>query len=146
MSNNCIPKCMLVCKPEGGKGVSGGQRRRWVDVVMTNQLKTCECILEWCQLPQNWAQWRELVSEAAENWNEQLEAAEKTHDDERKQRREQVVDASVDHNKWACSEPGCGFLAQSKAGLVNHTRQIQYSAAWCQLRCPHCRQCFKDRV
>ena len=52
MSNNCIPKCMLVYKPEGGKGVPGGQRRRWVDVVMAD-LKTCECTQDWCQLEQN---------------------------------------------------------------------------------------------
>ena len=46
MSNNCILKCMLVCKPEGGKCVPGGQRRRWVDLVMAD-MKTCAYTREW---------------------------------------------------------------------------------------------------
>ena len=42
-------------------------------------------------------------------WNWQLEAPEKTCKDERKQRKEEVVDASVAKNKWACSELWCDF-------------------------------------
>ena len=38
---------------------------------------------------------------------------------------------SVNQGTWACREPGCGFSAQSKAGLVNHTRQYKAKAHCC---------------
>ena len=37
-------------------------------------------------------------------------------------------------SRWVCSVPGCGFLAQSKVGLVNHTRKKHTTTAQCQLR------------
>ena len=37
-----------------------------------------------------------------------------------------------------CTEPGCGFRAQSKAGLVNHRRQKHRAAALETLTCQHC--------
>ena len=36
MDSTCIPKCMLVCKPEGGKRLPGGQKRRWTDAVVAD--------------------------------------------------------------------------------------------------------------
>ena len=80
---------------------------------------------------------------AAEDMNKQLEAAEKARKDERKQRREERAAVSVNQGTWACREPECGFSAQSKAGLVNHTRQKHTVVAQYQLRCPHCGRWFK---
>ena len=139
MDSSCIPKCMLVCRPEGGKRTQGGQKRRWADDI-TADLKKCGLHLDWRKLVQDRAQWRGMVRAAAEDVNEELEASEKARKDERKQRREGVTAAQ---NRWPCCEPGCAFVAQSKAGLVNHTRQKHTTAAQRQLKCTFCGGLFR---
>ena len=77
----------------------------------------CVCVsCSWRQQAHDHAQWCGMVN-AAEDMNEQLEADEKASKDERKQRREEGGDVLVAQERWVCSEAGCGFLAQSKAGL-----------------------------
>ena len=39
------------------------------------------------------------------------------------------------HVHVACAEPGCAFVSQSKACLINHVKEKQCSAA--QARCHH---------
>ena len=68
MDSTRIPKCMLVCKPEGGKRMARGQKRRWADAVVAD-LKWCECQLDWRQQAQDQSQWRALVNAAAEDVN-----------------------------------------------------------------------------
>ena len=65
-----------------------------------------------------------MVKAAAEDMNGELEV---TCKDERKQRRE--IDLTVTQNQWPCCELSCAFVAQSRAGLVNHTRQKHTTAA-----------------
>ena len=57
MGSTRIPKCMLVCKPKGGRHSPGGQNRRWVDVVV-GDLKRCEYLQDWRQQTQDRVQWR----------------------------------------------------------------------------------------
>ena len=106
-------------------------------------LKRCECLQDWCQQVQDQRQWCGMVKAAAEGINEEMEEEERARKDERKRRREEVDAVPVASERWACSEPGCVFSAQSKAGLVNHTRQKHTTASQQQLRCPHCGRWFK---
>ena len=59
--------------------------------------------------------------EAAANLNEHKEAHEKEKKDERKKRRGEGTQPITPD--WKCEEPGCDFIGQMKAGLVNHVRQ-----------------------
>ena len=52
MEDDCLPKQLLVSAPVGGKRQSGGQKKRWNDVVCDDLKK--------CSLPSNW---RELAQE-----------------------------------------------------------------------------------
>ena len=45
-------------------------------------------------------------------------------------------------NRGECEEPGCRFVGQTKAGLVNHTRQRHGSTAQFQHKCTFCGQSF----
>ena len=44
-----------------------------------------------------------------------------------------------------CTQSGCTFTAQNKAGLVNHQRQKHGAAAQEILFCCHCHQNFKQQ-
>ena len=131
-----IPKCLLVCKPAGGKRSVGGQKRRWVDVVVED-LKKCELDTNWREQAQDRSTWRGWVNAAAEDVNEEMEAKEQRKKDGLKQRRENTSQ-ELTQIIWKCIEHGCGFVGQSKAGLVNHVRQKHSRAAQCQQRCRHC--------
>ena len=48
MKDSRLPKCLLVCKPASGKRSSGGQKRRWNDVLM-GALKRCNLLEEWTE-------------------------------------------------------------------------------------------------
>ena len=63
--------------------------------------------------------------------------------DKRKQRRQKEGALSVAQERWVCSDSGCGFLAQSKAGLVNHTSLKHTTMAQHKLRCEYCGRHFK---
>ena len=41
-----------------------------------------------------------------------------------------------------CEEPGCTFVCQTKAGLVNHTRQRHGSSAQLKHKCMFCGKSF----
>ena len=38
--------CLLVCRPQAGKRLAGGQKRRWNDVVLSD-LKKCDLLSDW---------------------------------------------------------------------------------------------------
>ena len=48
-------------------------------------------------------------------------------------------------SEWVCSQSGCSFRAQTKAGLVNHIRQKHSQAAQCQLQCSCCGRWVKKQ-
>ena len=67
------------------------------------------------------------------NLNDRLEASEKKRKDKLKMRREGGIQpASIE---LRCEEPGCMFVGQTKAVLVNHTRQRHGSTAQFQHKC-----------
>ena len=58
--------------------------------------------------------------------------------DERKLRGEGNSQPSLSPSAHLCTEPGCNFVGQTKAGLVNHTRQRHGVSARTQYPCSHC--------
>ena len=82
-----IPKCLLVCKPAGGKHSVGGQKRRWNDTIM-NGLKKCELYPNWREEVQDCSIWRGWIDAAAKDLNKETEVVERRKKDELKQRRE----------------------------------------------------------
>ena len=60
MEHHHIPRQLLVCKFEGGKRSVGGQKLRWVDIVMRD-LKKCKINKEWMHIAQHRAKWRSIV-------------------------------------------------------------------------------------
>ena len=78
-------------------------------------------LVDWRRMTQERAAWRGVVKVMTGKLNVQLEASEKGRKDEWKMRREEGIQlASIE---LRCEEPGCMFVGQTKAGLVNHTRQ-----------------------
>ena len=83
------------------------------------------------------------VNEAASELNCLLEEDEERKKAERKLRREECGSLtqslpSQTPSALACSEPGCSFVGQTKAGLVNHVRQRHVASAQTRIPCPHC--------
>ena len=116
----------------GSKRLPGG---RWADAVVAD-LKRCECHLDWCQQAQDWSH---CDMDGAEDVNDEMKESEKACKDERKRRRELGGIMPVILGRWAC---GCAFVTQSKAGLVNHTRQKHTTANQCQLMRMHCKRYY----
>ena len=139
MENSRIPKCFLVCRPVTGRRSAGGQKKRWCDVLVSD-LKWCDMWDDWRKIAKDRGAWRCLVREAASDFNDHKEAHEKERKDERKKRREEGTQpAALD---WKCDEPGCVFVGQTKAGLVNHVRQRHSSMAMVMERCAFCDEAF----
>ncbi len=62
--------------------------------------------------------WKAAVEMMTGKLNERLEASEKERKDERKMRKEE----SIQLVSAMCVVPGCAFVGQTEADLVNHTR------------------------
>ena len=62
------------------------------------------------------------------------------NNDERKKRKEEDTQPAASDLK--CTEPGCDFVGQTKAGLVNHVRQRHGSMTMVVLHCPFCSNPF----
>ena len=77
----------------------------------------------------------ELDSEA-----EDLEVCKK---DERKHQREKRIGEAEAMLK--CPKSGCGFVVQSRAGLVNHKRQKHSASAMKTVPCQFCRRSFRTQ-
>ena len=67
---------LLVYKFKGGKHSVGGQKLRWVDVVM-NDLKKCSIGKDWMSIAQNCEEWSSTVEAAANEVNEKAEETER---------------------------------------------------------------------
>ena len=101
---------LLVCRPDGGNQAVGGQKLRWNDVV-SKDLKLCGIYNNWFELAQDHDSWRCNINAIMCELNSDAEKLELYKKSERKHRRE---------NSMAVAERECGFVVQSKAGLVNH--------------------------
>ena len=135
MEETRIPKCLLACKPDGGKRSVDGQKRRWNDMIV-GDLEKCEMYCSWCEQVHDRSMWRGWIKAAAEDVNEKMEIAEQSKKDELKQRREAVNQEQI-LSDWRCSEKGCHYIGSNKAGLVNHIKQIHIIAAQCRYGCIH---------
>ena len=69
IDNSRLPKCLLVCRPEGGKHSLGGQKRRWCDVVQ-DDLKSCHLLADWRQAASQREAWRGVVKLAVDELNQ----------------------------------------------------------------------------
>ena len=93
--------------------------------MVLGDLKKCDLLSDWRDVACKRAAWRAMVREAAEDLNHSLEENEARKKDERKIRRE-GGDLPVQSQlslSLTCPEPGCNFVGQTTAGLINHTRQ-----------------------
>ena len=137
MADSWIPKCLLVCQTYGGKRSVGGQKRQWNDLVLSD-LKKCDLLPDWRDMAHERGAWHCLVKEASAELNRSLEEEEVKKKDERKLRREGNSQPAQPPSAHLCTEPGCNFVGQTKAGLVNHTRQRHGVSARAQYPCSHC--------
>ena len=137
-----IPRQLLVCKLEAGKRAVGGQKLRWADIA-TKDLKRCGIDKDWRERAQDHDEWNAVIESRVGELNVEAEELEKVKKDERKQRREnKLMEAQTE---LQCKEVGCGFCAQSKAGLVNHQRQWHRHAAQETLTCQYCSGQYKKQ-
>ena len=83
-------------------------------------------------------EWRRIVKEGVESVNKSEETQEKKQKDERKRRREGRHMTSEAALK--CVHPMCAFVALSKVGLMNHTKQKHLQPQFAQ--CSHCHRTF----
>ena len=142
MDNSRLPKCLMVCRPEGGKRSLGGQKRRWCDVIQ-NDLQRCYLLTDWRQTASQREAWRGVVKLAADELNQELEDAEKKKKDQQKQRREEGIQPNSP--LYACDVQWCPFVSLSKAGLTNHQRQKHGPTAQSVMQCSHCKKSFKKQ-
>ncbi|MDA8001968.1 MAG: reverse transcriptase domain-containing protein [Alphaproteobacteria bacterium] len=139
MSNDRLPKQLLVSAPVGGKRTAGGQKRRWNDMV-TSDLKECNLSESWREQAQERDSWRTTIRNRVEHLNRRAEDTEKSRKDEKKRRREQrLIDSE---EALHCDHPGCSFQALNKAGLINHQRSHSVTA---RIPCQFCHQMFHQQ-
>ena len=138
MSEDRLPRKLLVCAPSQGRRSAGGQRMRWNDQVLRD-LRDCNLDDKWKILTQDRSEWRQKVWTETGHLNDTKEAEEKTRKDEQKRRREARQTSS--DLALRCTEEGCGFIALNHAGLVNHQRQTHGPSSTGQ--CQFCHQTFK---
>ena len=137
-----IPRDLLVCKPDGGRRAAGGQKLRWNDVVLKD-LKVCGIQDNWFELAQDRDSWRRNIKAIMVELNSEAEDLEVCKKDEKKRRRENRIGEA--EAMFKCSESGCGFVAQSRAGLVNHRRQKHSAYALTPVPCQFCRRTFRPQ-
>ena len=140
MSEDRLPKQLLVSATVGGKRTAESQKRRWSDLV-ANDLKQCNLSRSWREQAQERDSWRATIRRRVELLNKQAEDKEKACKDEQKRRQQQhlVVSESALH----CSHPGCSFQARNQAGLTNHQRQRHFTIQ--MIQCQYCHQTFHQQ-
>ena len=99
------------------QGTAEGQKLRWADIV-TKDLKRCQIDKDQRKIAQDRDEWNAIIENRVIELNTEAEELEKLKKDELKERRERMfMEAQME---LQCTEPGCGFCAQNRAGLVNH--------------------------
>ena len=86
MKDECVPKKLLVCAPEHGKRIAGGQRLRWSDVV-TRDLQRCGLKEGWRERAHDCNSWRQDIAKKAEELNAEDEKEELHRKDEEEEAR-----------------------------------------------------------
>ena len=82
MSNDRLPKQLLVSAPVGCKGNVGGQKRCWNDVV-SDDLRQCNLLESWREKAEECNSWRSIIKRSAEHFNKVVEDKEKSLRDDR---------------------------------------------------------------
>ena len=134
MSNDRLPKQLLVSASVGGKCTAGGQKHRWNDVVASD-LKQCNLSESWREQAQERDSWRATIKHSAEFLNRKAEDTEKSRKDEKKR----LFDSE---NALQCTHPGRSFQALNKAGLINHQRRHSASP---RIPCQFCHHTFNQQ-
>ena len=83
MSEDRLPKQLLVLAPVGSKRTAGGQKHRWSDL-MVNDLKQCNLSRNWREQAQECDSWRATIRRRVELLSKQAEDKEKSCKDEKK--------------------------------------------------------------
>ena len=131
------PRKLLVCSLPSGTRSVGGQKCRWNDLLLRD-LRKIGLGDDWKSKAMDRNEWKRIVRERVESVNKSEETREKKQKDERKRRREgrqMTYEAAL-----KCAHPECEFVALSKAGLTNHTRQKHQQPQLAQ--CSHCHRTF----
>ena len=137
MSGNRLPRKLLVCSLPFGRRSVGGQKCRWNDLLLRD-LRKIGLGDDWKSKAMDRNEWKWIVRERVESVNKSKETREKKQKDERKRRREgrqMTYEAAL-----KCAHPECEFVALSKAGLTNHTRQKHQQPQLAQ--CSQCHRTF----
>ena len=127
----------------GGKRAMGKQKLRWCDVIMSD-LKRCEILDGWISMALDRKMWKGMIYACGDELNDELEAMDHSKKDKEKLRRENEASFQVGVcDIWRCEASGCGFVARSKAGLVNHKRQKHLAIYQQDQHCLLCGCVFK---
>ena len=109
----------------------------------------CGLLSDWREVVHDQGTWRGFVGEALLELNCSREEEEARSKDQQKQRRDApghppspIPATNLLHT---CTVPGCTFVGQTKAGLVNHTRQRHGMASQVCHPCPHCVGLFRKQ-
>ena len=140
MSEDRLPKQLLVSAPVGSKRTAGEQKRRWSDLV-SNDLKQCNLSRSWREQAQERDSWRATIRHRVELLNKQAEDKEKACKDEQKRRRQQRL--LVSESALHCNHPGCSVQARNQGGLTNHQRQRHFTIQ--MIQCQYCHQAFHQQ-
>ena len=93
---------------------------------------------DWKETAQDRGAWRCFMMVALTDLNDHIERQEKERKDVRKKRRGVLSESLA----LKCEETGCGFVGQSRSGLVNHVRQRHGRMARVMEKCPVCGERF----
>ena len=83
MSNDCLPKQLLLFAPVGCKRNVGEQKHCWNDVVSCD-FKQCNLLKSWREKAEEFNSWRFIIKCSAEHFNKKSENKEKNLRDDRK--------------------------------------------------------------
>ena len=133
MSEERLPKQLLVSAPVGGKCAAGGQS----DLV-ANNLKQCNLSGSWREQAQESDSWRATIRRRVELLSKQAEDKEKSCKDEKKRQQQHLV-----VSESASSSESGRFDQPSTTATFHHTNDpCQYCHQRFQQQGLHNHQCF----
>ena len=87
--------------------------------MVSKDLKDGDQMVEWMHVVMDQKKWRAVVTELAEDLNDEAEWLEKERMDDKKKRREEEMTSGL---VWPCQVISCTFAVSPKAGLIIHQR------------------------
>ena len=75
MSDECLPKCLLMCLFIKGSHAASGQKSRWDDIIVRD-LKLCGLTDDWSILAKNRNEWRNFIKQQVRVMNDRAEQEE----------------------------------------------------------------------